>query len=220
VDEGFTAVKIEAASYADFTQLRRRIELVREQVGSDVEIVVDFAWSVPSADTLLGRIRDLQGLNITWLEDALPFGRVTETTRLRREAAVPIGAGDEVTSPSGLADLLSADAVDVLRADALVVGGIAAARGIAEQAHTLGVRLSLHIHPEVHEHCAMAWPACDHVEMLPQDRPFDRAHDLLAITTLDRVVEGRVSPPTRAGSGVKLDDTAVERFAYRHGQIR
>src|SRR6266487_830146 len=61
----------------------------------------------------------------------------------------------------------------------------------------------------------MAWEACDHVEVLPQDRPFHRAHDLLVRTTLDRVTDGRIQPSNDVGSGVQLDDQAVQRFSYR-----
>ena len=220
VGEGYRALKIEAASYADLGQLRRRVELVRQQVGEDVEIAIDFAWSLANVEDAADRLRDFRDLNIAWLEDPFAFDRVERTARLRRDTAMPVGAGDEVTRPSGLIDLLEAEAVDVLRADALAIGGIAAASEIAARASAQGVRLSLHIHPEIHEHCAMAWPACDHVEVLPQDRPFDRAHDLLTTTTLARVIDGRVSPPTAAGSGLRLDDHGVGRFAYRQGQVR
>jgi L-alanine-DL-glutamate epimerase-like enolase superfamily enzyme len=106
-----------------------------------------------------------------------------------------------------------------LRADVLTVGGISVGAEIAEKAHAKDSRLSLHISPEIHEHCAMAWDACDHVEIIPQDRPFDRAHDLLVRTTLDRVSGGYVQPSTAAGSDVRLDDAAVKRFSYRHGRV-
>lgn len=220
VAEGYSALKIEAASYREPAQLTTRLEMVRELVGNDVEIVIDMAWSWRNASQ--GRLiaRDWERHGLAWIEDPLPRDRVTNTAALRGLLHSPIAAGDESTRPGELVTLLEADAVDILRLDATAIGGLTTMAELTARAANAGVRVSAHVHPEVHQHCAFGLAGYDHIESFPTDRPFDCSHNLLLESFLDHVAQGRALPPERPGNGFTLDIDTVTRTAYRTGELR
>lgn len=218
--EGYTALKIEAASYADPARVAARLERLRALCGDAVEIVVDMAWSWRTAREGLRAASAWQRHGLAWIEDPLPRDRPAETAALRRRLDAPIAAGDESTRPGELADLLDAGAVDVLRLDATAVGGLAAVAGLAARAADAGAAVSAHVHPEIHQHCVFGLAGFDHIEAFPTDRPFDHSHELLQECFLDHAVRGRARPPTLPGNGFALDARAVARTAYRAGEVR
>jgi L-alanine-DL-glutamate epimerase-like enolase superfamily enzyme len=218
--EGFRRFKIEGASYRDPRQLAARIEAFRRHAGEEPTLVVDLAWSWADAATGLDAIQHWRPFGLAWVEDPMPRGEVGEIATLRREAGVPIGVGDEATDAGELLDLMAAEALDIVRIDALALGGVAAALGLAAQAQARGLAVSLHEMPELHEHLAFAIPGSDHVEMFPQDRPFVNSHQLLRHTTLERVERGRLRPSQAPGTGIALADEALGRCCYRHQIVR
>lgn len=216
---GYTAIKVEAASYRDPSQLGRRLSRFRELVGDDAALVVDLAWSWNSASEAVKSLEHWFAAGIAWIEDPMLRHRVDEIRRLRRASACPIGAGDEATSIDEIAALVKGDAIDVVRIDALTVGGPEAARALTELAAARGKSVSTHAHPEIHQHCCFAWPGHKYIEEFPIDRPFDFTHLLIGGDVLNHPRPGFVAPPTSPGSGVQLMTDAVEHFSRRYSRI-
>ncbi len=218
VEEGYSALKMEAAHYSDPDAILRRLVRFRELAGPEPRLVLDFAWSWANATDRADFVKAVAPLAIDWIEDSFPRHRITDYARLRR-LGVPIGCGDEATRPADLRALIAGDAVDVLRLDATTIGGIETVRHLSDLARRQGIRISFHEHPEVHEHCVFGLNSADHIEMFPIDRPFDRVHDLLETCPAERVSAGRLEPQTIAGSGIRLREAALAQFAHRHTKV-
>jgi L-alanine-DL-glutamate epimerase-like enolase superfamily enzyme len=218
-DEGFRHIKIEGASYRDPGQLAARLREFRRIAGDQAGIVIDLAWSWPDADTGVTAIAAWKEFGLAWVEDPMMRDKVAAIAALRQRSGVPIGVGDETTNAAELDRLMDADALDLVRIDALAIGGIGTAMAVAGRATAKGIAVSMHEHPELHEHLAFAISACKYVEAFPLDRPFVRSHDLLHRATMQRVENGQLSPSTLPGTGIALNDEALRRFAYRHHVI-
>lgn len=219
VEQGYRRLKVEAAGYDDPRVLRRRLELTRELVGEDVELVVDVngAWkSVREATTTI-RAFAIDGL--TWVEDPFPRHRIHDIGLLRHEVDVTLGAGDDVTNPMELFKLLHDHAVDVLRIDVTTLGGIVPTSDVIGAARQYEVPVSTHAHPLFHQHLTFAWPTVRDVELFPDDRPFEPSHKLVTESPFSRVIDGHLPPPQRPGLGFDLNMTAVESFTVRHNTI-
>jgi L-alanine-DL-glutamate epimerase-like enolase superfamily enzyme len=213
--EGYPILKVEAAHYADLQEIIHRIELFREKAGGGTKLVLDFAWSWRDAKSYLGFVAALEDLGVLWVEDPFPRTRVEAYRTLREGARVPIGCGDEATRPEDLYRLIREGAIDQLRTDATTIGGIEAARLLTAEAHANGIGVSYHEHPEVHEHCAFAFPGVNSVEVFPTDRPFDRVHDLVEEAVFDRVTDGHLMASDKLGTGIRLNEEFVRSCAYR-----
>ena len=217
--QGYRMMKLEAAHYETPALLAARVAAIRRHAGRDLRLVLDFAWSWPSVEHGLRCAAPLRDLDIDWLEDPFHRDRVADYAGVKAGAGVPIGAGDETTQPLQMRRLIEADALHVARVDATTLGGFGPAQEVARLAAARGMRLSFHERPEVHQHLAFGLGLADHVEVFPTDRPFDCAHMLIREPAFDRIADGRLSPPTAPGTGLKLDDEALAKSARRSGQV-
>jgi L-alanine-DL-glutamate epimerase-like enolase superfamily enzyme len=179
VAEGYTALKLEAASEPDFRRVAERLARVRDELGPDVALVVDVAWKWDSVDEAVRACSAWDSYGLAWIEDPMRRDSAEDMAALRRAIKSPLGAGDEATRQADLEALMAAGALDILRVDATTVGGITAARELIAEATERGLTVAPHAHPEVHRHLVHAFRACSHLEAFPVDRPFDCAHQLL-----------------------------------------
>ena len=216
VGEGFTKLKIEAGHYADKATLLRRLAMFRAQAGDECSLILDFAWAWRNAKDNLDLAHEVAAFGVEWIEDPLPSGDVMNYRTLRRECASPIGCGDETSRAADLTALMEADALDVVRIDATTIGGIEALKELTAAALARRLRVSYHEHPEIHEHCVFGLGAADHIEMFPTDRPFDRVHDLIHENSFARVKKGWLAPHSEPGTGMRIRDDAMAKYARRH----
>jgi L-alanine-DL-glutamate epimerase-like enolase superfamily enzyme len=182
-------------------------------------LVLDFAWSWPSAKEKVGLVRRLEEFEIAWVEDPFPRHQIADFVHLRNNVGTLIGAGDEATRPADIKALMGADGIDVVRLDATTIGGYERVRELSALARAKSLKVSFHERPEIHEHCVFGLNTADHVEIFPTDRPFDRVHDIIQNSTFDRVRNGRLAPSDVPGTGLKLRDDAVAHYAHRHTRI-
>lgn len=217
--EGYKYLKVEAGHYADPEELIRRLRAFRKLAGERPLLVLDFAWSWRSAKEKVGFVERLREFGVAWIED--PFARLQseDFVFLRQHCGLPIGAGDEASRVADIMNLIGAKAIDVVRLDATTLGGYEAVRQLSATAIFNNLRVSFHDRPEVHEHCVFGLDCSDHVEIFPTDRPFDRVHDLLQTNVYARVRNGRLSPPDAPGTGLKLRDDSVAKYARRHHTV-
>ncbi|HEX7200476.1 MAG TPA: enolase C-terminal domain-like protein [Dongiaceae bacterium] len=214
---GYRLMKLEAAHYETPALLARRVEAVRRAAGDKLRLVLDFAWAWPDVAFGLARAAALGGLGIDWLEDCFNRDRVADYVALKAGTAIPIGAGDETARPAQMLRLIEADALDVARVDATTLGGYGPAKEVGRAAASRGMRVSFHERPEVHQHLAFGLGLADHIEVFPTDRPFDCAHMLIKEPAFARIRDGRLAPPETPGSGLRLDEAALTRWARRQG---
>lgn len=216
VEEGYRILKLEAAGYDDPEILKRRLELIRRYAGNDVKLVVDVngAWSSIREATRV--IRLIKDADLSWVEDPFPQHRIQDVGKLRREVNVPLGAGDDLTSPRELISLVCADAVDVLRVDVTTLGGFTAATDVIGVARQYEIPVSTHAHPAIHQHLAFAWPAIQHIEVFPDSLPFEPSHKLVTDPVFPRIQGGKLSAPEEPGVGLTLNMEVVEQTALRH----
>ena len=190
-----------------------RLRVVRSVVGDDCFIVVDAFRTFHGLDDALARLRLLEPYGLAYLEDPFAESLAPLAVELRRRTSVPIGLGENLSGHRTFRALITSGAVDVVRCDATVVGGVREFMAVAALVSAHGLQLSSHVHPEVHVQFAAAianrHPAGLEV-MLPSSG-LDGFHELTS-TTL-QLVDGRVRVPDRPGLGLDIDWSAVARYA-------
>lgn len=219
VDEGYRSVKLEAAGYEDVRVLAHRLELTRELVGSDVELVVDVNGAWGSVREAKEAIDTFAHTHPAWVEDAFPKHLIERTGELRSVVDVPVGAGDEISNPGTLLGLLEHDAVDYLRVDLTTLGGFLPTTALVSAAAQRGVPVSTHAYPGYHQHLSFATTGVAHIEAFPDDRPFEPSHRLAQESLFARITNGYLSPPTAPGLDLELDDSLVSATAYRKHDV-
>jgi D-arabinonate dehydratase len=212
VELGARAVKL-AVGGGDPRVDAERLRVVRRALGDDRLLVVDAFRTFRSLDDALARIRLLEPHGLAYLEDPFAESLAPLIVELRRHTSVPIGLGENLSGHRTFRALIASGAVDVVRCDATVVGGVREFMAVAALVSAHGLQLSCHVHPEVHVHFAAALAARHPagLEVMLPSSGLDGFHELTRSTLT--LVDGRLRVPDRPGIGLDIDWSAVTRYA-------
>jgi L-alanine-DL-glutamate epimerase-like enolase superfamily enzyme len=150
--EGFRAMKIRFHR-GDWREDVAALEAVRKRLGDGLDLMVDCnqGWRMPwdteppwTLKDALEVARELEALDVFWMEEPLYRGDREGMRRLRDSVDVRIAGGEMTREIHEFRDLITAGALDVVQPDAALVGGITGARRIAILAEANGVVFTPH----------------------------------------------------------------------------
>lgn len=218
--EGFRAMKVRFTDPNWRVDLDK-IEMIRRTVGDEIELMVDGnqsrraiadvrpLWRLKDA---LELARELERLEVYWLEDALPRGDVDGVAQLRRSTRIRIAGGAMARELHELTRLVEDRCLDIVQPDATKIGGISGVAGIARMAvrrglgfspNTWGNGLGLMANAQL----AGGIGGCPYIEF-PYDPPDwnleRRDFFLRGPITLDD--DGYLTLPEEPGLGIELDE--------------
>jgi len=199
---GFTAVKLRLGRDALADDLAA-IRSVREAVGEDVKIMVDFNQGLTLADAL-HRCHALDDQGLYWFEEPIAYDNLAGYAQLARELRTPVQLGENFYGPRALFQALSVGAGDYFMPDLMRIGGVTGWQRAAAIAGAAGIGLSSHLYPAVSAHLMRATETAHWLEWM------DWTHPILAEPFA--VADGRVVIPDKPGNGLEWDEAAVERY--------
>lgn len=147
---GFTAVKMNGTCEMQFvdthdkvTQTLENVQAVREAVGKDVGLAVDFHGRVhkPMAKVLL---RELIPFNLMFVEEPVLSEHLEAIPELAAIGAAPIALGERLYTRYDFKRVLQMGGVDIIQPDPSHAGGITETRKIAAMAEAYDVAVALH----------------------------------------------------------------------------
>jgi o-succinylbenzoate synthase len=205
-ERGFRTFKLKVGVAGDLDQVRS----VREALGPEARIRLDAngAWSAPRA---VASLRELEPVGLELVEQ--PSQTLAELAEVRSQVRVLVAADESVASADDAREATALEACDVATVKLAKVGGIAAARAVAD---VLPVYLSSALDGPV------GIAAAAHVaQVLPKAHPADSlAHGLATAELFEgtiasralEVVDAALTPSRSAGFGVAIDERALERY--------
>ncbi|WP_074733355.1 galactonate dehydratase [Halobacillus karajensis] len=226
VSAGFTAVKMNGTeelqyidTYSKIDQTVERVASVRESVGKDVGIGIDFHGRVhkPMAKILA---KELEPYRPMFIEEPV----LSEHNEALRDVAahthIPIATGERMYSRWDFKNLLSEGFVDIIQPDLSHAGGITEVKKIASMAEAYDVAMA--------PHCPLgpiALASCLHVDATAHNAfiqeqslgiHYNKENDLLDYVK-DRSVfdynDGHVAFPEGPGLGIEIDEKYVRQRA-------
>ncbi|TBW36733.1 galactonate dehydratase [Azotobacter chroococcum] len=150
VGRGFTAVKMNGTeelqfvdSYAKIDAAVANVAAVREAVGPDIGIGVDFHGRVhkPMAKILA---RELEPYRLMFIEEPVLSENYEALRDIREHTSTPIALGERLFSRWDFKRVLADGFVDIIQPDPSHSGGITETRKIAAMAEAYDVALALH----------------------------------------------------------------------------
>lgn len=206
------------------------LEAVRSELGAALELMVDAnqSWRMPgdltprwTRDSVLALARELERLDVYWLEEPLATHDVDGYAELKRSVHVRLAAGEMVRSLAEARDLVLRGGVDVVQTDVVLAGGIEGARSLAGLVDGDGRSWSPHTWSNgygllANLHAAIAFSTCPYLEV-PFDPPGWSAErrDWLLPVTLEIQPDGTIAPPPGSGLGVVPDFDLLEQYRSR-----
>ena len=181
------------------------IKTVREAVGDDVKLMVDFNQGLTLGDAL-HRCHALDDQGLYWLEEPMTYDNLAGYAQLTRELDTPVQLGENFYGPRELARALAMGAGDYVMPDLMRIGGVSGWLRAGAIAGAAGIEVSTHLYPEVAAHLMRVTETAHWLEWQ------DWANPVLAQPF--SITESRLVIPNRPGCGIDWDENAVKRFRY------
>ncbi len=197
--------------------VRKTVEVtqaVRDHVGPEVEICVDFHTRLDPNDAVR-LCKGLEPLDIFFAEDPVRSERPDAYAYVRKHTHVPIAGGEELASKWEFQPLIEGDLIDYVRTDLCIVGGFTEARKIAGWAESHYQYLAPH-----RPMGPISLAACVHLDI---------ASPLVGVQELPEVPgaladvfpqqmtfeDGHLIAPTAPGIGVDIDEEAAANHPFQ-----
>jgi L-alanine-DL-glutamate epimerase-like enolase superfamily enzyme len=216
VRHGHTGIKVKIGRS---TQLGGRrmdvttVEAIRNAVGPAVDIMLDVN-SAYDAATAIKVCRQLEELDITWIEEPVPADDLDGYQRVRRGQSIPVAAGESEFGVFGFRELIRRGALDILQPDVARVGGFTGARRVGALVHAHNLRYAPHtgfsagISHLASLHVAASVPNLMTYEYFFAPNPL---RDLF-VEPFPEPRGGMIDVPQKPGLGLVLDEKVLRKF--------
>lgn len=226
VDNGFTALKMNATeelqyidSYEKITRVLERVATVREVVGNSVGIGIDFHGRVhkPMAKVLAKELEEFHPMFIE--EPVLPENNEA-LKEIAQHTSIPIATGERMFSRWHFKKLLMDGFVDIIQPDLSHAGGITECKKIISMAEAFDVAAAPHcpLGPIALAACLQVDATCHNVFIQEQSLKihYNQGSDLLdylADKSVFEYHEGFVKVPDGPGLGITINEAFVKEMA-------
>lgn len=130
---------------------RLAIARIRQAVGDDIKLMVDFNQGRTFGDAL-ERCHALDGEGLYWFEEPIAYDNLAGYVELRRKLNTPLQLGENFYGPRDMHRAIEAGAGDYVMPDLMRIGGVTGWLRAAPIAAAAGIQVSTHLYPEVSAH--------------------------------------------------------------------
>ncbi|PIQ21792.1 MAG: galactonate dehydratase [Cytophagales bacterium CG18_big_fil_WC_8_21_14_2_50_42_9] len=226
VEQGFLAVKMNATeeleyvdSYNKIDQAVKRISAVRDAVGADVGIGIDFHGRVhkPMAKILA---KELEQYHPMFIEEPVLPENNEALREIANHVSIPIATGERMFSKWQFKTLLKEGYADIIQPDVSHAGGITECKKILSMAEAFDVAAAPHcpLGPIALAACLQVDATCHNAFIQEQSLGihYNQGSDLLDYLTDKTVFEyeaGYVKIPDKPGLGIEINEDYVREMA-------
>jgi galactonate dehydratase len=148
---GYDAFKVVCVPYTHYLAPNRDVDRVarlmgdlRDAVGPDVDIMVDFHGRPASAAAARPYLDAMAAARVMFVEEPVPPEDMAGLADITRISPVPVAAGERLIGRGAFAQALEARAFHIAQPDICHTGGLMETKRIAAMAETAGVGLAPH----------------------------------------------------------------------------
>ena len=226
---GFTAIKMNATnelqyidSYVKIDSVLERVAAIREAVGRDFGIAIDFHGRVhkPMARILC---KKLEEFDMMFIEEPVLCDNMEAFRDIAAHCAIPIATGERLFSRWQFKELLHSGYVDIIQPDLSHAGGLTEVKKIASMAEAYDVALAPHcpLGPLALASCLQVDATCHNAVIQEQSLGihYNKGNDLLDYMKnpeLFAYKDGFVTIPNKPGLGVEVNEDLVRKLAGDH----
>lgn len=214
-EDGYRHMKLMVGGASMEEDLERYVA-VRNELPAAITLGVDANGCWTDAKSALRWVNDAErrtNVPLSFLEEPLPPVMRQETAWLCERTEVPLAIGEFLAGRWAFRDWIEAGAVNILRADVTLCGGISEWKRIASLAQAGNLTILPHYFPSLHIHMAAALPGCDRVETVSAEGRNSSFH-LIAGRSYE-LRDGQAYPRPAPGLGLELDPEVLAAYTVR-----
>ncbi len=215
-------IKNREVSLEDEKMTKKVVRLVREAIGSNIDLMVDVTAEGP-ADVMTRIGKSLEEFGLFWYEEPVDAFDVKAYRQLHDKVNIPIAAGERFYTRHGFHDLIESRGVDIVQPDPGTCGGLREIWAIANMAEAYSMRIAPHnCGGPILTSASVQMAACLSnlaiLEVFPY-RP-DMHYDIVENPLEKTIRSGRLAVPTAPGLGVTLNHKTVDPFLISHLEMK
>lgn len=185
-----------------------RVRVARQAIGDGPELFVD-ANGAYTAKQAIRQAQRLVEYGVPYFEEPVSSDQLDQLALVRQHIPQAVAAGEYGYDPWYFRDLLQAQAVDIMQADATRCLGASGWLEAARLAHSFGIPFSAHTAPSIHAQLGCAAPQISHVEYFYDHARIER----MLFDGAPEPKEGQLSPdPQRPGLGLELKRQDAQKW--------
>lgn len=220
---GYTALKFDPFGKAWRTLSRQDFDLsmdivtaVREAVGEKVDLLIE-GHSRFNVATAVEIARALEPHRPAWFEEPVPHTNIGAMIEVARRSPVPIATGESFSNKQQFAELLRENAVSILQPEPLNVGGLFAARKIADLADAYYAVIAPHSAqgPVCSAACAQLNASLPNFFIHEIFDEFNEAWEREIVIGGVEVKDGYIEVSDRPGLGIDLNIEEILKHPYQ-----
>lgn len=220
---GYTALKFDPFGSAWRTLPRSEFDLsldiiraVRDAVGSKVDLLIEGHCRFNVA-TAVEFATAMHPFRPAWFEEPVPHTSVAAVIEVARRSPVPIATGESFSTKQQFAELLAANVVSILQPEPLNLGGLFAARKIADMADAHYGVIAPHSAqgPICSAACVQLNASIPNFFIHEIFDEFNEPWEKHIVTKPVEVVDGYIDVPETPGIGTELNLDEIARHPYR-----
>jgi L-alanine-DL-glutamate epimerase-like enolase superfamily enzyme len=193
----------------------QRVRAAQRAAGKRARVAIDAnnAWTPSTALRFMDLIGDR---DIAWLEEPVATEDLAGSAEVAHGLRTPVAGYETETGLPGFRELISRRAVDIVQPDVIWTGGITETRKVAALAHAFHLPVIPHVFSSAvasiaNMHLIASLPNGGLLEFDQNPNPL-RSDLLEEPLTVDG--NGRLRLPDGPGLGVRLSESALQKYAY------
>lgn len=226
LDRGFKAIKMNATeelhyidSFKKVQEVVDRVASIRNKVGYDLEIGVDFHGRVhkPMAKVLA---KELEPYKPMFLEEVVLPENEEHFAEIAQHVSTPLATGERLYTRWQFKNIFKQGAIDIIQPDVALVGGILETRKIAAMAEAYDMAVAPHApYGPIALAATLQVDACTPNVFIQEQSlgiHYNKGFDLLDFVKnkeMFQYKDGFVELPTKPGLGIEMNEEFVEEIA-------
>jgi len=188
----------------------KRIKTARNAIRKTTRLFVD-ANGAYTAKQAIEKANEFDEYDVSWFEEPVPSDQLEDLSFIRGQVSpkINIAAGEYGYNLSYFKQMLCANALDVLQADATRCGGITGFLNVGQLAEAFQIPFSSHCAPALHLHAALSLPSFYIAEYF-----FDHIRiESMLFDGISPPEKGYLGPDlSRPGLGIEFKRQDAEKF--------
>ena len=224
VEKGYKAFKVVFIPFTHFTNTSQNLNKVnmlmsslRNTVGEDIDIMVDFHGRCASGISATQFIKELESYNPLFIEEPILPGDNKTLLQIKNSINCPLATGERLIGHQEFEDIISNRIVDIVQPDLNHCGGLLEAKNIAAAASTANIGVAPH-NPNgpIAGASALHFAASttNHIIQEVMDKSVPWYDDVISQTPIKKVKDCWLIPIT-PGLGVDVNEKEAEKYPFK-----
>lgn len=225
-NRGFKAIKMNATeelhyidSFKKIEQVLKRVGSIRDAVGFDLGIGIDFHGRVHKAMAKV-LAKELEPFRLMFLEEVVLPENEEAFKEIAKNTATPLATGERLYTRWEFKNIIKGGIIDIIQPDVALCGGILEARKISAMAEAFDIAIAPHApYGPIALAATIQLDACTPNVFIQEQSlgiHYNKGFDLLDFVKNKEIFQykdGFLDIPNNCGLGIEIDEKLVEKVS-------